>query len=67
MEMFSKAVVTEQYCPAKKAFVQQASITEFVKRSSAHCKDDPPTGSGLSGAQVTLDRQCSEVYATACP
>jgi hypothetical protein len=27
----------------------------------------PPTGAGLSGAQVTLDQQCHEVYATACP
>jgi hypothetical protein len=55
------ATVNEQYCPAKKAFLAEASATEFAKRAAAHCRDQPPTGNGLSGAQVTLTAECNSV------
>jgi hypothetical protein len=67
LQAFNAATVTERYCPARKAFLQASSVAEFQRRAGAHCKDLPPTGQGLSGAQVTLTTECQQVYATACP
>ncbi len=64
---FNAATVTERYCPARKAFLQASSAAEFQRRAGAHCKDSPPTGQGLSGAQVTLTTECQQVYAISCP
>ncbi|HWD24758.1 MAG TPA: hypothetical protein VG368_04785 [Acidimicrobiales bacterium] len=67
MQVIDAAIVNEKYCPAKWAFIQGASAAEFAKRAAAHCKDDAPTGPGLSGAEVTLTAECQQVYATGCP
>jgi len=67
LRTINQATVVERYCPAKKAFVQGASVAEFAKRAAAHCKDQAPTGAGLSGAEVTLTGECTAVYATPCP
>jgi hypothetical protein len=67
MRIINQATVTERYCPARKAFVQGASAADFAKRAAAHCKDEAPTGAGLSGAEVTLTSQCQQVYASSCP
>jgi hypothetical protein len=67
MRAMNAAIVTEKYCPARKAFLAVSNATEFVKRAAAHCKDQAPTATGLSGAQVTLTAECQQVYATVCP
>jgi len=67
MRAMNAAIVTEKYCPAKKAFIQGASAGEFAKRAAKHCKDEAPTGQGLSGVEVTLTAECQQVYATQCP
>jgi hypothetical protein len=56
-----------QYCTARKDFIQRSSVQEFRKRATDHCKNDPPSAQGLSGAQVPLPDQCRAVYATGCP
>src|SRR5580658_4292955 len=38
------AMIQQNFCPAKKAFVANAGAVEFAKRAAAHCKDDPPVG-----------------------
>lgn len=67
MRIVNQATVEEKYCPARKAFVQGASAADFAKRAAAHCREQAPTGSGLSGAEVTLTSQCQQVYASSCP
>lgn len=67
MRTINAAIVTERYCPARKAFVTSTSVTEFTTRATKHCKDEAPTGRGLSGAEITLTTECTPVYATACP
>ncbi len=67
MRTIGAAIVTEKYCPARKNFVAHAGLAAFQKRASAHCKDDPPSASGLSGAQITLTAKCQGSFATACP
>jgi len=67
MRMINQAIISEQYCPAKSAFLQGASGLEFGKRAAHHCKEEAPTGQGLSGADVTLTSECTQVYATPCP
>jgi len=59
-------VVRNGYCPAKKAFVTRAGTSEFSKRATQHCKDEPPTSTGLAGAEITLTRECRVVFATGC-
>ncbi len=58
--------MTKDYCEAKKEFITTSSTAEFSKRSSAHCADDPPTATGLSGKEEALTTQCRSVYATPC-
>jgi hypothetical protein len=67
IQLVNAASIPERYCPARKAFLQVTGAAEFQRRAVAHCKDSPPTGPGLSGAQVTLSAECTAVYATACP
>lgn len=64
---FIEATVNEKYCPARRAFVANGGLSAFVKRATAHCKDEPPVGEGLSGAEVTLTAQCQTAFATPCP
>jgi hypothetical protein len=61
------ATVVERYCPARKAFLQAATAADFQRRAAAHCRDEAPSGQGLSGAVVSLTPQCTSVYATSCP
>ncbi len=67
MQTINQAIVVEKYCPTKKAFITGASFAEFQARATKHCRDEAPTGRGLSGADVTLTADCQNVYATACP
>jgi hypothetical protein len=67
MQVITQAIVAEKYCPARKSFIEGASVVDFVKRATAHCKDEAPIGPGLSGAEVTLAAECREVYAAPCP
>ena len=67
MRSINDAIVTEKYCPTKKAFIVTSNAAEFRKRATAHCKDDPPVGRGLSGAEVPLPTECQGVYAISCP
>jgi len=67
MRAINDAIFKERYCPAKKDFLASASSGEFQHRAAAHCKDDPPTGTGLSGTEVTLTSECQAVYASPCP
>lgn len=67
MATFVSALVKEQYCPSKKEFIANASAADFSRRAALHCKDDPPTASGISGVQVTLTQQCRDALATLCP
>ncbi len=63
----NQAIVRDQYCPAKKAFIQGVSLAEFQRRATAHCQTAAPVGQGISGAQVTLTSECTTVYAMPCP
>jgi hypothetical protein len=63
----NQSIVKEKYCPARKAFIQAASVAEFQRRAMLHCKNEAPTGQGISGAAVTLTSECSTVYAIQCP
>lgn len=56
----------EEYCPAKKAFVDAAGQAEFRKRTQAKCKDDPPVAGGLNGPE-NLTADCRAVFAGGCP
>jgi hypothetical protein len=67
LRTINRATVAERYCPAKKEFLAVATASEFGQRVAAHCRDQAPTGAGLSGAWITLTSQCQAVYATACP
>ncbi len=58
--------MTKGFCEAKKEFLAASTTVEFGKRSKAHCTDDPPTATGLSGKEETLTTQCHAVYATPC-
>lgn len=66
MVALNRKQVVEQYCPVKAEFMLHAGAVEFQKRSASHCKDDPPVGTGISGADVMLTTQCQAVFATAC-
>jgi len=55
-----------QYCTARKEFIQRSSVQEFRKRATEHCKNDPPSAQGLSGAQVPLPQQCAAVFGMSC-
>jgi hypothetical protein len=63
----NQAIVRDQYCPAKKAFIQGVSLAEFQRRAAAHCQTSAPLGQGVSGAQVTLTSECTTIYAQPCP
>jgi hypothetical protein len=63
----NQAIVRDQYCPAKKAFIHGVSLAEFQRRATAHCQTAAPLGQGVSGAQVTLTSECTTVYAISCP
>jgi hypothetical protein len=63
----NQAIVRDNYCPAKKAFIQSVSLAEFQRRSANHCQTAAPLGQGVSGAQVTLTSECTAVYAMPCP
>jgi len=65
--LFNEAVVSEKFCPARKAFVQAATLAEFQRRAAKHCHDEAPVAQGISGAQVTLTTLCTQAYATSCP
>lgn len=56
----------EEYCPARKAFVEAAGQAEFRKRSQTKCKDDPPVAGGLHGPE-NLTADCQAVFAGGCP
>jgi hypothetical protein len=63
----TQATLTEQYCPAKKAFVTAAGTGEFQRMASTHCKEQAPTSGSPTGDEVILTRQCQQVFATGCP
>jgi hypothetical protein len=63
----NEAVVTEKFCPARKLFLQVSTPAEFQKRATVHCKNEAPTGQGISGAEVPLTTLCAQAYATSCP
>ena len=53
--------------PARGRAAPSTAADDFALRSANHCKSDPPMGNGLSGAQVPLNTECGQVYATPCP
>ena len=67
MRTITASIISERYCPAKRAVVQATNAAEFTRRAAAHCKDEPPSAQGLSGASVSLTDECKQVYATSCP
>lgn len=60
------AATREEYCPAVAEFVSLSTRAEFQARSKAHCQDEAPSATGLSGEQVELRAQCQTVFATPC-
>lgn len=46
MDIHVKAITSEQYCPARKAFVGKAGLAEYQSRAKQHCKDNAPVGTG---------------------
>jgi hypothetical protein len=67
MMTINRAIVSERYCPAKRAFLAVSNAADFQRRAVAHCRDQAPTATGLSGAEVSLTAECVQVYATGCP
>lgn len=67
MRLVIQASIRETYCPAKKAAMDVLTLAEFSKMAAAKCKDDPPTGTGLSGSEVPLPNECRQVFASGCP
>lgn len=68
------AIVQQQFCPAKKAFMARAGAAEFIRKAGAHCKDNAPTGSaegryyaGAETGEVILTKQCQAALASSCP
>jgi hypothetical protein len=61
------ADISERYCPARTSAVEVLGAAEFNRLAAAHCKDDPPSAQGLSGAQVSLPGECRQVFASLCP
>ncbi|MFO0740868.1 MAG: hypothetical protein U0270_33535 [Labilithrix sp.] len=66
MRVIVSANATEKFCPTKKSFIAAAGQSEFNRRATSHCRDEPPQASGLSGAQVTLTTQCQAAFSTGC-
>ncbi|GEM_PF-2977465 len=66
MRAYRALLIENTYCPAKKAFVDGAGAAEFIKRGAQHCKEEPPTSSGLAGATITLTDECRAAFATGC-
>jgi hypothetical protein len=64
---YERALLDEHYCPARKDFISKAGLAEFTKRTSSHCKGDPPSAQAYSGGQVEIPAQCRSAYATPCP
>lgn len=64
---YTRGMIDEQFCPAKKKFIKLAGSADYRRRAAAHCKDEPPTGSGVNGAEITLTSQCRVAFATPCP
>jgi hypothetical protein len=69
------AIVPQAFCPAKRTLISRAGATEFTRRATNYCTNDPPMGSGqgsyfagpaMSG-QVKLTSQCRAAFANACP
>jgi hypothetical protein len=56
----------DEYCPTKQAFVDFAGPAEFQQRARSKCTDDPPTTSGLHGAELTLTNECRGLVANPC-
>lgn len=67
METITAAIVREKFCPARKEFLSASNQAEFSRRAGAHCKDQPPTGNGLSGSRITLTALCQASFAAGCP
>lgn len=66
MDIHVKAITSEQFCPARKAFIAKVGLAEYQARAKQHCKDNAPVGIGLSGVQVTLTAECNAAFATTC-
>ncbi len=58
--------IAQEYCPARAEFIRWTSAAEFQRRAGAHCKDNPPTAQGPTGAQVPLPQECTAVFALTC-
>ena len=67
MRVVIQASIAETYCPARKEALAVLSAAEFGKMAATHCKDEPPTGRGLSGSEVPLPNECRAVFASGCP
>ena len=68
MGEYNEAIVLEKFCPARGVREDGGGgRAEYTKSSAWHGKERPPTATGLTGAEVALTQQCSEVYATPCP
>lgn len=65
MQQMLRGMLTQQFCPAKKAFVAAAGQAEFLKRSKAKCRDNPPTATGTNGPE-RLVSDCEAVFAEVC-
>lgn len=66
MRAYRAGLARDSYCPAKKEFLDFAGAKEFAKRAMVHCKDEPPTDTGVGGVQVVLTNECRAAFATQC-
>ncbi len=67
MEQHAQAILHDDFCPAKKRFIQASSRKVYDEWARNKCQNNPPTTSGRDGDEVTLTQDCRAVYATACP
>lgn len=62
-----KMITKDQFCPAKKAFLVASSTSDYQKRASAHCTEEPPVGTGVGGVEVPLKTECLAALSLPCP
>lgn len=56
----------DEYCTSKQAFIDLAGPAEFQQRARSKCTDEPPTASGVRGAELILTNECRALVANNC-
>jgi hypothetical protein len=66
MRLHQQMLIKDGFCPARKDFVDAFGGAEFETRTAAHCRDEPPTESGVPGVGISLASECRAAFASGC-